>query len=86
MRATTNRCAVGSCTVTDIDFMSDSSTACCIVMGGFCAVSTTINSEVLGTLVVNDRTGLEVYGFGLKRVTGPNVPATYTFVSGGLTP
>ena len=86
VRATTNRCAGASCTVADLDFMSNSATACCTVMGGYCAVSTTIDSEVLGTLVVNDRTGLEVYGFGLKRITGPNLPATYTFVSGGLTP
>jgi hypothetical protein len=87
VRATTHRCAEGPCTVEDMDFMVPTSpTACCTVVAGQCQVSTTINSEVLGTLVVGDRTGFEVYGFGLKRTTGLNPPAGNTFSSGGLTP
>lgn len=86
VRATTHRCAEGPCTVADLDFTSTSPTACCTVLSGVCVVQTTINSEVLGTLIVGDRTGLEVYGFGLRRVTGPNLPAGNTFQSGGLTP
>jgi hypothetical protein len=69
-----------------MDFTSSSPTACCTVVSGVCQVTTTINSEVLGTLVVGDKTGFEVYGFGLRRTSGPNPPAAYTFVSGGLTP
>jgi hypothetical protein len=57
-----------------------------MVTSGVCVVSTTINSEVLGTLVVGDRTGFEVFGFGLKRVSGPNPPTGNSFTSGGLTP
>jgi hypothetical protein len=86
VRATTHRCSEGPCTVADLDFTSSSPTACCTVTSGVCIVQTTINSEVLGTLVVGDRTGVEVYGFGLKRTTGPNLPTGNTFVSGGLTP
>jgi hypothetical protein len=86
VRATTHRCAPGPCTVADLDFSGASPTACCTVASGNCTVSTTINSEVLGTLIVGDRTGIEVFGFGLKRVTGPNLPSGYTFTSGGLTP
>jgi hypothetical protein len=86
VRATTHRCAEGPCTVSDLDFMNTSPTACCSVVSGVCVVSTTINSEVLGTLIVGDRTAFEVYGFGLRRTSGPNPPAQYSFVSGGLTP
>jgi hypothetical protein len=86
VRATTHRCDQGPCTVADLDFTGSSPTACCSVVSGVCIVSTTINSEVLGTLVVGDRTGFEVYGFGLKRVSGPNPPSGYSFTSGGLTP
>ena len=86
VRATTHRCEGEPCTVQDIDFIGSSPTACCTVAGGLCVVKTTINSEVLGTLVVGDRTGVEVFGFGLKRETGPDLPDGYTFTSGGLTP
>lgn len=86
VRATTHRCVQGPCTVVDLDFTGTSPTVCCTVASGACSVSTTINNEVLGTLVVGDRTGLEVYGFGLKRVSGANLPAGNSFVSGGLTP
>jgi hypothetical protein len=86
VRATTHRCSQGPCTVMDLDFSGASPTACCTVVSGNCTVSTTINSEVLGTLIVGDRTGFEIYGFGLKRTTGPNLPTGYTFTAGGLTP
>lgn len=86
VRATTHRCDQGPCTVADMDFTGSSPTACCMVTSGVCVVSTTINSEVLGTLVVGDRTGFEVFGFGLKRVSGPNPPTGNSFTSGGLTP
>ena len=86
VRATTHRCSQGPCTVADLDFTGASPTACCTVVSGVCVVTTTINSEVLGTLVVGDRTAFEVYGFGLRRVTGPNLPSGNTFSSGGLTP
>jgi hypothetical protein len=86
VRATTHRCAAGPCTVSDMDFASTSPTACCTVVSGVCVVSTTINSEVLGTLLVGDRTAFEVYGFGLRRTSGVDAPSSYSFVSGGLTP
>ena len=86
VRATTHRCADGPCTVQDMDFTGASPTACCIVSSGTCVVQTTINSEVLGTLVPGDRTGVEVFGIGLRRVNGPDLPSRYTFTSGGLTP
>jgi len=86
VRPTTHRCSQGPCTVMDMDFTGSSPTACCTVVSGVCIVQTTINSEILGTLVVGDRTGVEVFGFGLKRVTGPNPPTGNTFTSGGLTP
>ncbi|HXJ34480.1 MAG TPA: hypothetical protein VMS22_10635 [Candidatus Eisenbacteria bacterium] len=86
VRATTHRCAQGPCTTADLPFQGSSPTACCIVVDGACNVSTTINSEVLGTLVVGDRTGIEVFGFGIRRTSGPNPPTGYTFSSGGLTP
>ena len=86
VRATTHRCTLGACTVQDLDFQGTSPTACCIVQSGYCAVQTTINSEVLRTLVPGDRTGVEVFGFGLKRIDGADLPAGNTFTSGGLTP
>jgi hypothetical protein len=86
VRATTHRCDEGPCTVVDMDFNVPSPTSCCTVVSGACVVSTTINSEVLGTLVAGDRTGFEVFGFGLKRTTGPDLPTGNTFASGGLTP
>lgn len=86
VRATTHRCDSGPCTVMDMDFTGSSPTACCTVVSGVCVVSTTINSEVLGTLVVGDRTAFEVFGFGLKRTSGPNPPTGNSFTSGGLTP
>ncbi len=86
VRATTHRCDQRPCTVVDMDFTGSSPTACCTVVSGTCTVSTTINSEVLGTLVVGDRTGFEVFGFGLKRTSGPNPPTGNSFTSGGLTP
>ena len=86
VRATTHRCSQGPCTVADMAFTGSSPTACCTVVSGVCTVTTTINSEVLGTLVAGDRTAFEVYGFGLRRVSGPNLPSGNTFVSGGLTP
>lgn len=86
VRATTHRCSQGPCTVSDLDFTGSSPTACCTVVSGVCIVQTTINSEVLGTLVVGDRTGFEVFGFGLKRTSGPDLPVGNTFTSGGLTP
>jgi hypothetical protein len=86
VRATTHRCDEGPCTVVDFDFSVPSPTSCCTVLSGVCNVSTTINSEVLGTLVVGDRTAFEVFGFGLKRTTGPDQPTGNTFASGGLTP
>lgn len=86
VRATTHRCAEGPCTVADLDFSGSSPTACCTVVSGVCVVTTTINSEVLGTLVVGDRTAFEVQGFGLRRVTSPPLPAGNSFTSGGLTP
>lgn len=86
VRATTHRCVEGACTVADMDFTSPSPTSCCTVVAGVCTVSTTINSEVLGTLVIGDRTGFEVFGFGLRRISGPDQPVGNTFSSGGLTP
>jgi len=87
IRATTHRCATGAaCTTQDIELIGASPTACCKVMSGACSVSTTINSEVLGTLVPGDRTGVEIYGIGLRRVDGQDPPATSGFVSGILTP
>ena len=86
VRATTHRCSLGTCTVSDLDFQGSSPTACCIVQSGYCKVQTTINSEILRTLVPGDRTGVEVFGFGLKRTDGPDLPTGHTFTSGGLTP
>jgi hypothetical protein len=86
VRATTHRCAQGPCTVPDVTFTGSTPTACCVVTNGNCYVSTTIDSEVLGTLVAGDRTGVEVLGCGLRRVTGPSLPSFDTFHCGTLTP
>jgi len=86
VRATTHRCPQGACTTSDIELVGSSPSACCKVMSGSCSVQTTINSEILGTLAPGDRTGVEIYGIGLRRTDGQNPPATSTFVSGVLTP
>jgi hypothetical protein len=90
VRATTHRCppAMRPCTTQDIEFTGMSPTACCRVARGKCRITTTINSEVLGTLVPGDRTGIEVFAAGLRRTTGPNLPGPgrWTFRSGALTP
>ncbi len=86
VRATTHRCSEGACTTKDIELIGASPSACCKVMSGNCSVQTTINSEIVGTLAPGDRTGVEIYGIGLRRTDGQDLPATSTFVSGVLTP
>jgi hypothetical protein len=86
IRATTHRCGQGACTTVDTELMGLSPSACCRVVSGGCTVQTTINSEFFGTLMPGDRTGIEIYGIGLRRIDGLDPPTTSTFVSGVLTP
>ena len=87
LRMTTENCADAPCTVELPDFVSNSVTACCVVQGGACSVSTTFNSEYLGAIVRGTGTGLEITGCGLRRMDGPDVPASgYTFACGLLVP
>jgi hypothetical protein len=64
----------------------DSVTGCCVVASGECRVSTSINSEMLGTLLQGQKTGIEILGCGLKRLDGPNPPSGLTFSCGVLAP
>ena len=54
--------------------------------GGQCRVTTSINSEMLGTLVPGGKTGIEILGCGLKRLDGPTPPSGLTFSCGVLAP
>lgn len=85
-RVTTDRCVQKPCTFDLPQWYVDSVTGCCIVTGGECRVSTSINSEMLGTLAPGEKTGIEILGCGLKRITGSNLPAGLTFSCGVLAP
>src|SRR5262245_62462252 len=86
VRVTTDRCVQKPCTFDLPQWFVDSVTGCCIVAGGECRVSTSINSEMLGTLQQGEKTGIEITGCGLKRLDGPNAPAGMTFSCGVLAP
>src|SRR5262249_7568950 len=82
----TDQCQMKPCTFDLPEWFVDSVTGCCIVAGGQCRVSTSINSEMLGTLIPGGKTGIEILGCGLKRLDGPSPPARLTFSCGGLAP
>src|SRR5262245_5278912 len=86
VRVTTDRCQQAPCTFDLPQWYVDSVTGCCTVTGGECRVSTSINSEMLGTLAPGEKTGIEILGCGLKRITGANTPAGLTFSCGVLAP
>ncbi len=86
VRVTTDRCELKPCTFDLPQWYVDSVTGCCVVAGGECRVSTSINSEMLGTLLQGEKTGIEILGCGLKRIDGPNTPSGLTFSCGVLAP
>ena len=86
VRVTTDQCQMKPCTFDLPQWFVDSVTGCCIVAGGQCRVSTSINSEMLGTLTPGGKTGIEILGCGLKRLDGPNPPSGLTFSCGVLAP
>jgi hypothetical protein len=86
VRLTTERCLQSPCTIDIPQWLSNTITGCCVVNGGACRVSTSINSEMLGVLQQGEKTGIEIRGCGLKRVDGPNVPSDFTFTCGVLAP
>jgi len=86
VRVTTDQCQMKPCTFDLPQWFVDSVTGCCIVAGGQCRVSTSINSEMLGTLIPGGKTGIEILGCGLKRLDGPNPPSGLTFSCGVLAP
>ena len=83
---TTDQCQMKPCTFDLPQWFVDSVTGCCIVAGGQCRVSTSINSEMLGTLTPGGKTGIEILGCGLKRLDGPNPPSGLAFSCGVLAP
>ena len=71
-RVTTDGCSSGAdCTAIDVSLPAGS----CVVSGGECEISTTVNSEIPGALVAGNNAGLEILGCGLVRTTGPGAPA-----------
>lgn len=86
VRVTTDRCVEKPCTLDLPQWYVDSVTGCCTVLGGACRVSTSINNEMLGTLAPGEKTGIEILGCGLKRISGPNPPSGLTFSCGVLAP
>ena len=86
-RASTDRCVDGpSCTVVDLNYVAEAGTnGCCIVSGGACRVKTTVNSLRFDTINVGDRAGVELYGCGLRRVSGPGpLPSDLSFRCGPI--
>ena len=86
VRVTTDRCVQKPCTFDLPQWYVDSVTGCCTVTGAECRVTTSINSEMIGTLAQGEKTGIEIVGCGLKRIDGPNPPAGLTFSCGVLAP
>jgi len=86
VRVTTDQCQMKPCTFDLPQWFVDSVTGCCIVASGQCRVSTSINSEMLGTLTPGGKTGIEILGCGLKRLDGPNPPSGLPFSCGVLAP
>ena len=86
VRVTTDQCQMKPCTFDLPQWFVPSVTGCCIVAGGQCRVTTSINSEMLGTLVPGGKTGIEILGCGLKRLDGPTPPSGLTFSCGVLAP
>lgn len=91
VRVTTDQCQMKPCTFDLPQWFVDSVTGCCIVTGGQCRVSTSINSEMLGTLIQGGKTGIEILGCGLKRLDkaadDPNpLPSGLSFSCGVLAP
>ena len=86
VRVTTDQCQMKPCTFDLPQWFVDSVTGCCIVAGGQCRVTTSINSEMLGTLIPGGKTGIEILGCGLKRLDGPTPPSGLTFSCGVLAP
>ena len=86
VRVTTDQCQMKPCTFDLPQWFVPSVTGCCIVAGGQCRVTASINSEMLGTLIPGGKTGIEILGCGLKRLDGPNPPSGLTFSCGVLAP
>jgi hypothetical protein len=66
-RATSDDCAEGSCTTSDIEELEFGGPPdCCVVTGGVCKIKTTLLAARPGTFSNGRNTGIELHGCGLK--------------------